>query len=140
MARRNPLRKRELKIEGAFVPHRLDMLASDAWAALTPPARQILDRLEIEHMQHAGTENGNLPVTYDDFARFGIRRQSIGAGLRLLLELGFVRVEEQGRGGNAEFRRASRYRLTYIGARGEPPTDDWKKYRRMEGVGLLACG
>lgn len=137
---RNPQRKRELKIEGAFVPHRLEMLTSDAWGVLTPPARQILDRLEIEHMQHAGTENGNLPVTYDDFQAFGIRRKSVADSLKLLIKVGLVRVEEQGRGGNAEFRRAARYRLTYIGARGEPPTDDWKKYRRMEGVGLLACG
>lgn len=128
---RNPTRKRELKIEGAFVPHRQDMLASEAWAELSIVDRRVLDRLELEHMSHAGTENGNLPCTFDDFAAFGIRRQSIGASLKRLHRLGLVRITEQGRGGNAEWRKASRYRLTYIGAKGEPPTDDWRRYRSV---------
>ncbi|MDF2797646.1 MAG: hypothetical protein K0R85_390 [Devosia sp.] len=128
--RRTPARKRELKIEGAWIPHRLEMLTSDAWKALSPVGRQVLDRLEVEHMQHAGTENGNLPCTYADLEAYGVRRRSIPDALRQLDRLGFIRVEERGRGGNAEFRRASRYRLTYVGASGAPPTDDWKRYRR----------
>ncbi len=79
-------------------------------------------------MAHAGTENGNLPCTYDDFERYGVRRRSIPDAMRQLQRLGFVIVAEQGRGGNAEWRRASRYRLTYLGAGGMPPTDEWRRF------------
>ena len=34
-------------------------------------ARLVVDRVMIEHMAHAGTENGNLVVTYADFVKFG---------------------------------------------------------------------
>jgi hypothetical protein len=72
-------------IAGQFIAHRIEMLESAAWASLTFAARRILDRLEIEHANHGGKENGNLPCTYDDFERFGVRRASVAAGIRLLV-------------------------------------------------------
>jgi hypothetical protein len=48
------------------------MRSSPAWLALPDNARRVLDRLELEHMQHGGAENGVLVVTFDDFERHGI--------------------------------------------------------------------
>ncbi len=97
-------------------------------AALAPAARRCLDRLELEHLDHAGKENGRLVVTYDDFARFGIRRASITSALEQLEAVGFLRVMERGRGGNSEYRKASKYRLTYLATNDAEPTDDWLKW------------
>jgi hypothetical protein len=122
--------KSRQKIEGQFVPHRLAMLESAAWRALSFTARRILDRIEIEHMGHGGVENGRLPVTYDDLERYGIRRKSISGGLFELAALGFLEITQRGRMAAAEFHVPSKYRLTYVltfdpaGA----PTDEWSKF------------
>lgn len=121
-------RRKASTIEGPFVAHRLDLMESDAMASLNMAARRVLDRLEIEHMQHGGKENGNLPCTYDDFARFGVRRQSVPQAIKALVRAGLVAIEHKGRGGNAEFRQANRYRLTYLSTKGIPSTDEWKRY------------
>lgn len=113
-------------IVGQFVPRRLDMLESAAWAGLSLAARKVLDRLEIEHMRHGGADNGHLPCTYDDFARFGIRRKSVADALDELVGLGFIEVTHQGRGGNAVYRHPSRYRLTYLHTKKAAATDEWK--------------
>lgn len=113
-------------IVGQFIPHRVDMLESAAWAGLSLAARKVLDRLEIEHMRHGGADNGQLPCTYDDFERFGIRRKSVADALAELVGLGFIEVTHQGRGGNAVYRHSSRYRLTYLHTKKAAATDEWK--------------
>jgi len=37
---------------------------------ITAPARRVVDRIAIEHMNHAGTKNGELAVTFDNFEAF----------------------------------------------------------------------
>jgi hypothetical protein len=64
-----------------------EMLESEAWRAMTLPARFVLERLMIEHMSHAGTMNGELPCIYDDFQRFGVSRKSISAAIRVAVAL-----------------------------------------------------
>jgi hypothetical protein len=71
-----------LKIGAQFVPHTIEMLESPAWGVLSQSARRILDRIEIEHMRHGAVENGRLPVTFDDFANFGVERQAISPAIR----------------------------------------------------------
>jgi hypothetical protein len=93
--------RKKFHIIGQFVPFRVDMLESDAWAALSINGRRVLDRLCIEHAHHGGTENGNLIVTYDDFVQFGIRRQSVKPAIDETVHLGLVEITELGRGGNA---------------------------------------
>lgn len=115
-------------ILGQFVAHRIAMLESDAWAKLTLSARRVLDRLEIEHAHHGGKENGNLVCTYRDFELFGIRRPSIAVAIRLLVEVGLIEVTHKGRGGNADFRDPSRYRLTYLNTAKRAPTEEWENY------------
>jgi hypothetical protein len=46
------------------------MLESPAFRALSFAGHKFLARLEIEHLHHAGRENGRLIVTYDQFAEW----------------------------------------------------------------------
>jgi hypothetical protein len=118
--------KRRGAIDGPFVPHRKDMLESAAFRALSFPARQVLDRLELEHMNHGGQENGALIVTHDQFEAYGVRRASVSKAIAELENRGFVEVTKRGRGGNADFRAPNTYRLTYLPVGSQPPTDDWR--------------
>ena len=101
------------------------MMESEAWRALNLPARKLIDRLLIEHMAHAGTQNGNLVVLYDDFAAFGIRRQSVKGAIDLAVSLGFVKVIiEGGR------KKPSIYALTWLPTGESPPVNTWKRVSR----------
>ncbi len=120
-------RRRKTSIDGQFVAHRLAMIESDAWRALTLPARRVLDRLEIEHAHHGGMENGALICTFDDFARAGVRRQSVARAIRDLERLGFIEVTQRGRRAAGEFYLPSRYRLTYLHTKTGGPTDEWRR-------------
>jgi hypothetical protein len=107
------------------------MLRSPAWRVLTLSGRRVLDRLEIEHADHGGAENGKLPVTYEDFHQYGIHRHAIGPAIRELVALGFVEITEAGRAGNAEFRKPNLFRLTYLQTQ-VGPTDEWQKITENE--------
>jgi hypothetical protein len=133
-------RGRRTKIEGQFAPRTIAMLRSPAMAALSLSGRRILDRLEIELGDHGGAENGRLPCTFDDFERFGIDRHAIGPALRECAALGFIECTERGTAGNAEFRRASLFRLTYRHTDHAAPTDDWKRFTTSEQATLRARG
>jgi hypothetical protein len=132
-------RRRRTLIEGQWVAHRIDMVRSPAWRALSLSARRLLDRLEIQHAAHGGAENGKLPVTYDDFVRYGIHRHAVRPAIREAVALGFIKIRQNGRAGNADFRRPNIFELTYlrtqIGA-----TDDWAKIAEAdaEGIALAA--
>jgi hypothetical protein len=89
----------------------------------------VLARIEIESAHHGGKENGRLPVTYDDFEKYGIHRHAIRPAISELVAFGFIEVTERGRAGNAEFRSPNYFRLTYRHARGEPGdgTHEWRR-------------
>jgi hypothetical protein len=119
---------RRTSIGGQFAPRLIDMLRSPAFCALSLSARRILDRLEIELADHGGADNGRLPVTYDDFVKYGVHRHSIRPAINELVSLGFVEITRKGRAGNAEFREPNLFRLTYRpadGVRGDG-THEWK--------------
>ena len=113
------------RVDDQFIPYTLEMLGSPAMAVLTGVDRRVLDRLCIEHMAHAGTENGNLKCTYDDFRKFGIRRAAVGDSIRRLSALGFIEIICSGRFNKAEFHHPSIYRLTFV-LGNIAPTHDWK--------------
>ena len=125
------VRKRRTQIAGQFAAHRIDMLRSPAWRVLSLSARRVLDRLEIEHADHGGAENGRLPVTYEDFHRYGIHRHAIGPAIREVVALGFAEITQPGRAGNAEFRKPNLFRLTYLNTN-IGPTDEWQKITENE--------
>ncbi len=123
--------KRRTSIGGQFAPHRIDMLRSPAWRALSLSARRILDRVEIELADHGGMDNGKLPVTYDDFARYGLDRHAIAPAIREVVALGFLEITEPGRAGNADWREPNLFRLTYRNTK-YAPTDEWQKITEEE--------
>jgi hypothetical protein len=110
-----------------------DMLESVVWRSMSLNARKIVDRLIVEHLAHAGTENGNLITTYSDFQQFGLRRRSSIAPAIIEAEtLGIIDVVERGGSAYAEFRNPSRYALAWLDRKdGTPPTNRWKKFETM---------
>lgn len=133
MARRRP------QILEQFIPRTVDLIRSDAFRSLSLSAHRILARIEIEHADHGGKENGKLKVTFADFEEYGIERKSIAPAIRECEALGFVEVVERGRAGNSEFRKASVYRLTYIhGRNGPEPTNEWKRINSREQAEFVA--
>jgi hypothetical protein len=120
-----------------FAPRTIRMLRSPAYCVLSLSARRVLDRIEIEMADHGGTDNGKLPVTYDDFEQYGIHRHAIGPAIREVVALGFIEITEHGRAGNAEWRKPNLFRLTYRQTKYEP-TNDWEKIKTPEEAEALA--
>jgi len=127
--------KRRARFSGQFSGRPIEMLESPAWRVLSLSARRLLDRIEIELAHHGRNDNGRLPVTFEDFIEYGITREAIAPAIRECEALGFIRVTEHGRGGNAEYRRPNKFFLTFTRDRGSlenPPTDDWRKIKTIE--------
>src|SRR5689334_381500 len=72
------------------------LLESCAWRAASGLARKVVDRIMLEHLRHGSLENGNLPVTYDDFVAYGLRRHSVRLALQEAIALGLIDLEEPG--------------------------------------------
>jgi len=116
------------------------MRESPAWRVLSLSARRVLDRLEIEHAHHGGVENGNLPVTTQNFIDYGVHRNGVAQAIREAEALGFIRMKH-GRGGNAEHRQPNRFFLTYgtgCGPRSLTPTHEWRKIKTIEEAQAIA--
>jgi hypothetical protein len=117
------------------------MLESPAFRVLSRGAHQFLARLEIELAHHGGNENGRLPVTYQDLVRYGMSRNQIAAAMREAEALGFAECMRRGRGGNADSRSPSLWRITYLhdrNSRANPPTHEWKKIKTLEEARRIA--
>jgi hypothetical protein len=138
MSTRKPGRRRRTQIDGQFAARTIQMLESHPFRALSLSARRVLDRLEIELAHHGGMDNGRLPVTYDDFQRYGIDRHAIAPAIRELVALGFVEVTEQGRAGNAEWRMPNLFRITYKHTKDADPTHEWKLIQTAERAKIKA--
>src|SRR6516162_3665729 len=105
--------RRRNRISGQWSPRLIEMLRSPAYRALSLSGHRIISRIEIELADHGGNCNGELPVTKQDFAEYGIDHNSIAPGIREAEALGFIRVTQRGRGGNAEYRKPNLFRLTF---------------------------
>lgn len=124
--------RRKTKIPGQWTWQLVEMKESPAWRVLSLSGRRVLDRLEIEVAHHGGKDNGRLPCTYEHFMEYGLERHCIAPAIREVAALGFVEITEQGRGGNAEYRKASLYRLTYRPTDNAQQTDDWRKVETID--------
>jgi hypothetical protein len=94
--------------------------------------------VEVELGHHGGADNGRLPVTFENFVDYGMDRHMIARAIRECVALGFLRITQAGRAGNAEFRQPNMFRLTYIHAGAEPPTHEWRKIETMQEARRLA--
>jgi hypothetical protein len=133
--------KRRNRINGQFRAHMIEMVESPAWKAISLAGRRVIDRIEIELAHHGGNDNGRLPVTKLDFAEYGIYPNGIASAVREAEALGFIRVTERGRGGNAEHRQPNLFFLTFAHARNSralPPTHDWRKIKTIEEAEAIA--
>jgi hypothetical protein len=132
--------RRRNAITDQFVPHTRGMLDSPAYRVLSKAAFLVLSRIELEHMNHGGKENGNLPVTYDNFVKYGIHRHSIAPAIRELAALGFIELTERGCAGNREYRSPNKYRLTYCPAKNAHGngTHEWRFVKSLEQADEIA--
>jgi hypothetical protein len=119
----------------------IEMQRSPAYLALSLSARKVLDRLEIEFAKHGGNplENGNLPCTYEHFKEYGIGENQVGPAIKEVVALGFIRTTSPGSAGNAGYREAARYLLTYRHAGSDKRIEDgWKRIKTMEEAETIA--
>lgn len=133
----SPRRRKRTTIDQQFIARTVPMLQSSAFRTLSLSGHRVLARVELEHASHGGADNGKLPVTYNDFAEYGVDRHAVAPAIRECVALGFLEVTEQGRAGNAEFRSPNKFRLTYIYA-GPKPTDEWRQIETDEQAKILA--
>jgi hypothetical protein len=124
---------RRNKISGQFAHQLIEMLESPAWRVLSLSARRVFDRIQIEHAHHGGRDNGRLPVTFKDFED-GLDRHSVRPAIAELDALGFIRITQHGRAGNADFRIPNKFRLTHQHANdgAEPATNEWRRFKTLE--------
>ena len=129
-------RSRHQRISGQFAPRLVEMLELPAYRALSMSAHMALSRIEIELAHHGGRPetNGRLIVTFKDFETYGIHRHAIAPALREAAELGFIEVTEKGCAGNAGYRRANMFRLTFRPCRATPGdgTHEWRRLKTLE--------
>lgn len=128
-------RKRNQPPEGqAFVWITNEMLSSPAWIALPDNAMRGIMRIAQEHMAHGGRKNGELPVTWNNFQAYGIRRGSITDAIKAFVALGFVRMAGRGRPTNGRDKGSSSlWTLTWLmTADGEAATNDWRRIKSAE--------
>jgi hypothetical protein len=114
------------------------MLESPAYRVLSLSGHRVLSRIEIELAHHAGHDNGELIVSYQQFVDYGIERHAIAPAIRECVALGFLAVTERGRAGNREHRSPNKYRLTYRHAGRAKPTHEWAHIRTIGDAELSA--
>jgi hypothetical protein len=127
------------KSSGQFVKRSLAMLESPAFRALSLTGHRILACIEIEHCAHGGKDNGALPVTHADFKRFGIHHNAVGPGIREAVALGFTEISRHGVAGNAEYRRPTLFRQTYLPAFGKEATNEWTAIETIKEATIIAA-
>jgi hypothetical protein len=135
------MKSRRNRFSGQFSGRLIEMMESAPWRALSLAGRRVIDRVEIEHGHHGGTDNGKLPVTFDQFCEYGLHRHSIAPGVRETVALGFLEVTQRGRAGNAEHRAPNLFRLTYRaseGVRGDG-SHEWRRIKSTEEAEEIAA-
>jgi hypothetical protein len=127
--------KRRNRINEQYSARSIEMLESPAYRVLSLAAHRVISRIEIELAHHGGNDNGHLPVPYQDFINYGLHRDGVAPAIREAEALGFIRVTERGRGGNADYHQPNKFFLTFAWGRDSqrnPPTHDWRKIRTLE--------
>jgi hypothetical protein len=125
--------KRRTDIGESFITYKRSMVESPAFQVLSLAALRVMHRIELEHMNHGGAENGRLQVTFDQFVERGVDRKAIAPAIRELAVLGFLEVTEPGHAAADGNGRANRFRLTYVNCKTrEQPTDEWRRVDTIE--------
>lgn len=98
-----------------------DLLRSDAWRSMGINERRLIDFLLLEHMRHAGKQNGNLKAPRQQLHAFGIGTHFVSAAIKSTEERGLIQCHRAG------MRVATTYALTWLPTSdGMPPTHAWR--------------
>jgi len=117
-----------------------EMLLSAAFREASINCRRFINALEVENMSHAGTENGNLKMPYNQLVRsWHIPRRLIRQTIDEAVERGLI---EETRGFRLWYAKSmpTKFRLTFRPTReGTPPqwkpaTNEWRRYRTPENL------
>jgi hypothetical protein len=117
-----------------------EMLLSTAFREASINCRRFINALEVENMNHAGTENGNLIMPYNQLERWWhIPRRLIRQTIDEAIRRGLI---EERRGLRLWYGKSmpTRFRLTFRPTReGNPPqsvaaTNEWRRFRSPENV------
>ncbi len=109
-----------------------ELLNSVSWRSMSVNCRKLIDRLLLEHCNHAGLENGGLICTYNHFQEYGLTRNKIRPAIEEADFLGLVKNQQ----GERIFARnhPNSYRLTFYGTKdAKDPTNEWKRITK-EGI------
>lgn len=115
-----------------YVGHSQTMKQSPAWRAAPDHCRRVLDRVELEHMNHGLRKADGLCVTYDNFVEWGIPRAAVRLAVEQAVALGFLEIVRRGYSVKGEAKVPSLYRLTYakqLGPDGKAvgkTSDEWR--------------
>lgn len=113
--------------DSRWVWHTREFKMSFAVRSLSLNARRSLDRIEVEHCDHAGLENGNLIVTHANFIEYGVSQNLVADAIDELSFKGLIKVERGVASDGSS--HPNRYRLTFYGCHeAAAPTNDWKRY------------
>jgi hypothetical protein len=126
--------KRRNKITGSWAARSIEMMESPAYRVLSLSAHRAISRIEIELAHHGGQDNGKLPVTFDDFAQYGIHRTAIGPALAEAEALGFIKITQHGKMARAaEYRRPNLFLLkSRPTQKGAETHSDWGQFKTIE--------
>jgi hypothetical protein len=135
----DPNKIRQFGPKEPFVMLPRELLISRAWRTRSIHCIRLIDFLLVEHMAHAGRENGFLMATYDQLEAAGIGRRYIHEAITEAEQLGLILVERGGRRGFA-LSHANKFTVTFLRIKirqkevyyyGEP-TNDWKRLEPLE--------
>jgi hypothetical protein len=88
----------------------------------------VTKRIALEHLRHAGKENGRLKVTYMDFRNWGsIDPKQVADGIAIAEHLGFIKVTKRGLASFENQRYPNEYAITWQPIAGDMPTNEWKR-------------
>jgi len=133
--------KRRNQIVGAWMARPIELMESPAYRVLSLSAHRALSRIEVEYAHHAGQENGQLIVKFDDFAEYGLHRSAIGPALAELEALGFIKITEHGKMARAaEYRRANKFLLMARPPEKKGPKlpDGWRRFETLKEAETVA--
>lgn len=126
--------------EMGFIRLSKALLEAPAWKYKSILVDKLLQFLFIEHLNHAGTENGNLLATYKQLSSFGIGKQYINLTIQEAEELGLI-VCERGMRANVCDSYPNKFRITLFKHKEKDafgnivykaPTKEWKRITEQQ--------
>jgi hypothetical protein len=116
--------------DGPWVWLTRELMSTDAWQTLSINERRVIERPLIEHMNHAGTMNGQLRVSHRQFITWGVTKNMAAPAIHGLQARGLVRITPAE--SNGDIRGYYQYRLTFLPADYSEPTNEWRSFRAPE--------